>query len=292
MSDDEAVDEAIARRLAFMGRRWGAVVAAASVTLLIAVAVPLTASRRPLAPPAAAASWRGSFGGAAAAGASPAAATSGSPTQLAAPDAAAAGGRLDVSSSFGAGLTASSPSAPAAPVAPPAAGPAAQAYDEPAPALDDGPSAAPAAPGPVTVAEAGWATAAGSGTPAATAGVPDGGLPVSARLGRTDKYSFLRLAGRGTVLTLTLVPDAGANQFDDQAAVQACPVLDAGWKPGAAQDAATAPRFDPQGCRVATRNGTSFVFDIGGLSGAFGPAGIALVPAPTAGPAFQVVFAH
>ncbi|MBC7375785.1 MAG: hypothetical protein H7323_17485, partial [Frankiales bacterium] len=117
--------------------------------------------------------------------------------------------------------------------------------------------------------------AAGFSTPdAATPALPPDGLPVGAGLGAPREISHLRLAGTGTVLTLAV--DTASSVGD--AAVRACPHRTADWKAGRPQ--AVVP-FDGADCVPGVRTGDVVSFNLAGFSDRAGPAGFALVVAPT-----------
>lgn len=287
------VDAAVARYFASVGRRYGALILGLVVAVLLAVAIPLTRARNPVARLAGSSGAPGSQASAAAAPSAsavvPGAASPDAPAGASEPAAAASiadplsvGGTASPSGDSGQALGATTG----------AGGGSSQTGDVGSNPSDQAPDAgATGPPVPLQIVESGWATTDAPGTAAGSAGVPDGDLPVAGRAGQTTKYSFARLRGSDTRLSLTLASDPGANQLDTEAAVEACPVLDPGWKAGPAQSTADGPRVDTAACRVATRNGNVFTFDLTGIDGVGGPAGIAFVPAATAGPAFQIVLA-
>jgi hypothetical protein len=189
----------------------------------------------------------------------------------------------------GGDFTSAAPRSPAADFSssPSPTGPPAMAAAPPDPAVS-GPSGGT---DELRIVESGWATAA-AGTPLGEAGVPEGALPVGKRASRDDKYSFLRLAGDGAVLQLTLAEGTGANRFATQADVIACAITDSGWMAEEGVSFDDAPPFD---CDVsvpgvAAEDGT-WTFDLSSLPDGAGEIGLALVPGPDAGVDFQVAFA-
>lgn len=167
---------------------------------------------------------------------------------------------------------------------------------EPVPPSTDGarttsPAPSPAEPRPTTVVSGGYASNE-AGTPLATFGVPEGGVAVARRAGRTSKVTYLRLSGNGTPLVLDVDPD-GANVLDAQAAIRLCPVLDDDWDAGPGDTSLDdAPTYDCERSIVGVRStaGDQWTFDIAGL-GLPEDAGVALVPDDDATtPEFQVVF--
>ncbi|MEX2555424.1 MAG: hypothetical protein WEB06_07325 [Actinomycetota bacterium] len=166
--------------------------------------------------------------------------------------------------------------------------PAPEPFAPPPPVLEEPKD--PAVPRPLTIVGAGWA-AADAGSPLANAGVPEGGLPVAARLGTDHRRSFILLDGTETKLRLGIVDTPGANMLEGLAVVQACPVVTAGWTPATAQPFEEAPAFDCTTAAVARRlDDGSFLFDLAAIPEAVRANGFALVPGPGAPPSFQVVF--
>lgn len=164
------------------------------------------------------------------------------------------------------------------------------------------PAATPTAePAPPPVASRGRArlsvissgyTSATGGTPLSGPEVPEDGLPVGARLGQVDKMSFLRLAGTGTSLRFGLVEDPGANQLEQVAAVEACPITEEDWsidEPGAPPS--QAPAYDSTRCVAGERESDgSWMFDLAVLAPLEGGSGVALVPVVDGASTFQVTF--
>lgn len=153
------------------------------------------------------------------------------------------------------------------------------------------PSPPPTLPSPSTtapprsVADTTWATT-GAGTPAATAGVPEGTLPVGTRVGDVDKASFLRLMGSWETLELTADP-VGERASVGEATVQACAVTTPDWEAGAAESFDDAPSWNPDDCAVGTTAGERWTFPLGAVDITNG---VALVPGPDAPVDFQVSF--
>ena len=135
-----------------------------------------------------------------------------------------------------------------------------------------------AAPTPLAVRESGWASARG-GTPVAASEVPEGSLPVGARLGQTDEVSFVRLTGTDAVLRLSMLDDPLA----DGAAVLACPITDPTWEPATNVSLADAPAHDCQRGVAGVRGADgTWAFDLASHPDRAGPEGFALVPAADA----------
>lgn len=186
-----------------------------------------------------------------------------------------------------------------APSTPSASTPSTQATSSSNAASADTPAAPPttvASPTAValaptyTVREGGWATAQ-STSPLATAGIPEGGLPVGKRLGDLDKLSFVRLAGASNALVLKVSDATGANRFTDQAKVQACRILASTWQAQPGQSLEQAPPYDRNACAVgAVQADGTWRFDLSGFKDAADTKGFALVPAADAGTDFQLVF--
>lgn len=175
-------------------------------------------------------------------------------------------------------VAAGSPRGAPAPAGPPTA--------EPAPT-----PVAPRSRGRLAVISSGYTSATG-GTPLSGPEVPEDGLPVGVRLGQVDKMSFLRLAGTGTSLRLAVVEDPAANQLEQLAAVEACPITEDGWtidEPGAPPS--QAPAHDATRCVAGERESDgSWTFDLARLAPLEGRAGVALVPVVDGAATFQVTF--
>jgi hypothetical protein len=142
------------------------------------------------------------------------------------------------------------------------------------------------------VRELGWATAQ-AGNPVATAGIPEGGMPVGKRLGEVDKISFVRLSGSSSVLTLHVVEDPTATRLADSAGVRACRITESSWKAQTGVALDQAPSYDKSACAVgrAGDDGT-WTFDLRAFDDAADARGFALVPTADAASDFQVVFAQ
>lgn len=175
----------------------------------------------------------------------------------------------------------------ASPVArPPAAAPASPTSPSPAAVdpKDDGLEN-------LSVLSSGY-TSTTAGTPLSGPEVPEDGMPVGARLGRSDKVSFLRLAGSGTVLHLRLVDDPAAHVLVPLAAVEACAITEEGWslaEPGASPD--VAPAHDRDRCAPGHEGADgTWRFDLASLQPLDGDVGIALLPVIEGATTFQVTF--
>lgn len=158
---------------------------------------------------------------------------------------------------------------------------------DPDPVIDDG-GEDDTSDGPLRVAGSGWASQ-GAGTPLASAGVPEGTLPVGKRLGQLDKASFVRLTGSGFELVLTEHPE-GARGMEEPS-VQACEITEPGWPEEEAMSFEEAPEWDPDACAPGTRNDDgTWTFALAVFAPASEGPGLALVPGPEAPVDFQVTF--
>ena len=164
------------------------------------------------------------------------------------------------------------------------------APETPTPAAPTSPSA-PAAVSTIVIVSGGYASAT-AGNPLATAGVPEGSLAVALRGGDPEKVAFVRLAGEGDFLDLTVDETPGANVLDALAGLLLCPVLDDGWSVGAGDTSlADAPRYDCGDPVVGVRSesGLRWTFDLTDLADPTSSRGLAIVPdAAAASPVFQV----
>ena len=145
-----------------------------------------------------------------------------------------------------------------------------------------------AAAQPLTVRGFGWASSL-SGSGVSSAEVPDGAMPVAARLGQLDKASFVRLSGTATTLTLVEEP-GGAREALGTGAVVACPITDAGWAEEPDQSMDAAPPWDAARCVAGVEDADTWVFDLTGFDDRTGNTGFALIPDASAPPDFQVTF--
>lgn len=144
---------------------------------------------------------------------------------------------------------------------------------------------APPPPVPLSVSGWGWAGSTGA-VDVSVSPVPEGTLPVANRLGGVDKVSFVRLTGTAT--TLRLEEDVeGAREALGAAAIQLCPIEDAGWaeEPGQSMDAA--PTW-ADSCVAGVEADDAWTFDLSGLGDPASPNGFALVPGADAPADFQV----
>lgn len=191
------------------------------------------------------------------------------------------------------------PAAPAAPTAPtpprpvvssPAFTPTAPVFTPPPPSstFTTAPSGSGASSAPLAVRGSGWASSL-SGTGISSAEVPEGSIPVGARLGQVDKASFVRLAGGGT--TLTLVEDeAGAREALGAGLVAVCRITDPGWAEEPDQSMDDAPAWDETTCVAGVEVEGTWTFDLSTLGKPDAETGFALVPDAAAPPDFQVTF--
>lgn len=128
-----------------------------------------------------------------------------------------------------------------------------------------------------------------SGTPLATASVPESSLPVGRRASREDKRSYLRLDG--TAKELRLSEGTDGRETHGPVVVQACQVLEGGWEEGKGVSLDRAPKFDADTCVLGVRASDGlWSFDLSGFSDPTDERGIALTVGPGAGVDFQVNF--
>lgn len=168
------------------------------------------------------------------------------------------------------------PAAPEAlalpPVAPP---PAALPAAPPGPPSTPPPSSAPPPPRTeLTVAEPLQVREAGYTSSAPEPGVPEGGLPVSARLGERVSTVHVRLRGSATLLTVPLSTASGANLRVEDARVRACRITTTAWQ---AQRPGPGVPFEPDDCVDGQVSATDVRFDLGVFPDRDGQAGFALV---------------
>ena len=144
--------------------------------------------------------------------------------------------------------------------------------------------AAPA-PKPLQVVGRLWAGRTG-GTPLAEEGVPEGTLPVGARV-QDDRLSFVRLAGDGTALGLAEDPE-GRRDTNGPAKVQACKVTEP-WSDGEGIPLQDAPAYDPNKCVEGTLSASGvWLFDLSSFSDRTDDRGFVLRPGAGAGLEWQV----
>lgn len=136
----------------------------------------------------------------------------------------------------------------------------------------------PPAPDPLTVRAAGYSSTDTAAL--AVAGVPDDGVPVGAELGQEREQAYVRLAGTGTDLRLSLSEESGANVNAGQAALRACRITAATWT---AQRPGPVVPFDAEDCVPGVRQQDGgFLFGLAGFPDRTGPHGFALVVDPDA----------
>lgn len=145
----------------------------------------------------------------------------------------------------------------------------------------------PEPPKPLRIVGTTWASRTG-GTPLAKQDVPEGTLPVAARV-EDSKLSFVRLAGDGTALGFTEEP-SGRQENNGPAKVQACKVTEA-WEDGEAVPLQDAPAYDANKCvQGAVSASGVWLFDLSSFSDRADDKGFALVPGEGAGLEWQVAF--
>lgn len=145
----------------------------------------------------------------------------------------------------------------------------------------------PEVPDPLSVLESGYASSA-AGTPLEQPPA-GGGLPITIAAGTMTKYSFLRLAGDET--TLSLQESQSDNVNSGTAALKMCPLTTSDWKGSPGQKMADAPKYDTGYCASGTRGSTGlWTFDLSGLAPIEGSNGFAIIPGPGTASTFQVVF--
>ncbi len=131
---------------------------------------------------------------------------------------------------------------PAPAPAPPAPEPSA-ADPAPEPSPPGTPVRATTAPEGLQVSDSGYSTT--STGPAATAGIPDGALPVGARAGSPVETSYVRLQGSGSRVLFAVSGASGASFGPGTPALRACRVRTADWRP--ARPGPAVP-YDEQAC--------------------------------------------
>lgn len=142
---------------------------------------------------------------------------------------------------------------------------------------------------PLVISAHGWASR-GGGTPAGSAGVPGGTLPVGSRGGQLDKVTFVRLSGDQGTLVLSEDP-AGRRLLVGSAGLQACRSRGTGWKEGGNQDLAAAPAWFADTCVKGTAAPDGrWSFPVGQIGDPADPRGFVIVPAPDAPADFQITF--
>ena len=152
------------------------------------------------------------------------------------------------------------------------------------------PDTAEEEPEALQITAAAYASTTG-GTPLPTE-VPEGSLPVGARVDQVDKASFIRLSGSGSTLVLTELADGRRGSDFESAPVQACQITDAGWQPAENMSFADAPAHDPDVCVPASMLPDGrWSIPLTMFADPTDDRGIALVPAPEAPIDFQVTFA-
>lgn len=188
------------------------------------------------------------------------------------------------------------PAAPAGSFTPRSSG----SFDAPAPSPaptptgdpigSDGPDTVEDEPEPLQIVAAAYASTTG-GTPLPTE-VPEGSLPVGARVDQVDKASYIRLSGSGSSLILTELADGRRGSDFESAPVQACQIIDPGWQPADNMSFDEAPAHDPDVCVPASMLPDGrWSIPLTMFADPTDDRGIALVPAPEAPIDFQVTFA-
>lgn len=181
------------------------------------------------------------------------------------------------------------PSPPASPAPAPSSAPPPASTFDPAPSTgaDD---VADDAPEELRIVAAAYASSTG-GTPLPT-DVPEGSLPVGARVDQMDKASYLRLDGSASALVLNELADGRRGSEFESSPVQACQITDAGWEPAENMAFSDAPAHDPEVCVLATiLPDGRWSIPLDAFADPTDDRGIALVPAPDAPIDFQVTFA-
>ena len=135
-----------------------------------------------------------------------------------------------------------------------------------------------AAPRPLTIVAAGWASATGA-TPVGSTGVPAGKLPVGKRIGQVDKYSFVRLDGDQKVLQLRTSAE-GARTTTGVVGVSVCQITDKTWQEAENVPSDRAPKYDAEQCVEGepAADGSSWSFNLLTFASPTDPRGFALVP--------------
>lgn len=132
------------------------------------------------------------------------------------------------------------------------------------------------APPTLEVVSSGWSSTR-SGA-AATAGIPDGALPVGVQSGEPVETSYVRLQGSATRLLLSVARSGGATYGPDEPDLRACRIRSADWV--AARPGPAVP-FDPGACVAARQDSAGrWSFDLRALGPPDDPRGIALTAAP------------
>jgi hypothetical protein len=145
-----------------------------------------------------------------------------------------------------------------------------------------------AASNPLRVQQGGYASVF-AGTPLEQA-PPGDGYPVETLAGSATKYSFVRLAGGGSVLRLRMLTDEGASLNDATAQVEACHITTGGWAPSRGETLNQAPKYNGNDCVRASRD-TSGVWTFRfALGNALDREGWALVPVTGDNATFRVTF--
>lgn len=140
-------------------------------------------------------------------------------------------------------------------------------------------------PDPLSIIESGYASSTG-GTPLEQAPA-GGGLPVTTAGGTTAKFSFVRLAGDETTITLQEAADGNANNAT--ATLRMCPITGT-WTGGPGKPMSAAPAYAKDFCASGTRSGTgAWTFDLADFTPIEGSNGFAIVPGSGTASTFQVV---
>lgn len=181
---------------------------------------------------------------------------------------------------------------PVLPAGATSAAPASETYaGDPMATAGDSPAFDPSGDVPLTVSAAGFASA-GAGTPLATTGIPEDGVPVTRRAGQPYNVAYLALAGRGPQLVLNVHADSLSTPAA-LVGIQLCVVTESNWKVGRGDTSLTdAPDYDCADAvtGVAAADGSTWSFDVSALD-LREPAGVALIPlGEGTSPEFQIIF--
>lgn len=140
-------------------------------------------------------------------------------------------------------------------------------------------------PKPLQVVGKLWAGRTG-GTPIAKDGVPEGTLPVGARV-EDDRISFVKLAGDGTSLGFA-EEASGRREVSGPPKLQACKATES-WTDAEAVPLPDAPSFDPNRCVEATSSANGvWLFDLSSFPDRTDEFGFVLKPGDGAGLEWQV----
>lgn len=142
-----------------------------------------------------------------------------------------------------------------------------------------------AEPEPLTIIESGYASTTG-GTPLEQPPA-GGGLPITTAGGNTTKYSFVRLSGGKTTISMQEAADGNLNSAT--ATLEMCPLTTASWTGGSGKAMSAAPAYDSF-CAKGTRSDAGvWSFDLLDFAPVEGSNGFAIVPGTGTAATFQVV---